>query len=234
MSPPAMRAKLEALGVAPVTRADIINVMLNPFVDRHRSAIDYAKIVIGLNPKDIRDLVEEVAVRCLEVGCKGKLLRRLVEGYPHLKDVIEVVVVEKYQLGLEHLPDGDDEEACAKYRASLCREYCFLTGLESAEPVHEGEDIVMEEEGDMDDDDADELESLDCGEAHKDATELVSIPWGINVLIVSYDHIVGTHRSRYALDHDTPRRVLQSGSQKERILSIRLFGYDLQAIVSCG
>ncbi|KAF7982917.1 hypothetical protein HWV62_25194 [Athelia sp. TMB] len=181
MTAPAMRAKLESLGVAPLSRTDIVNVLLNPFIDRHRAVIDYAKVVIGMDPKEIHELVEEVAIKCLEVGCKGKLLRRLVDGYAHLKEVIAAVVVEKYQLGLEQLPDADDEEACARYRASLCREYCFLVGLDGTEPVQEGEgeDVVMDEvdgeDGEVEEESVDELEALPEGEVQRDVSELGSI-----------------------------------------------------------
>ncbi|KAF7982133.1 hypothetical protein HWV62_29867 [Athelia sp. TMB] len=181
MTAPAMRAKLESLGVAPLSRTNIVNVLLNPFIDRHRAIIDYAKVVIGMDPKKIHELVEEVAIKCLEVGCKGKLLRRLVDGYAHLKEVIAAVVVEKYQLGLEQLPDADDEEACARYRASLCREYCFLVGLDGTEPVQEGEgeDVVMDkvdgEDGEVEEESVDELDASPEGEVQRDVSELGSI-----------------------------------------------------------
>ena len=189
-----MRAKLESLGVAPLSRNDIVNVLLNPFIDRHRAVIDYAKVVIGMDPKEIHELVEEVAIKCLEVGCKGKLLRRLVDGYAHLKEVIAAVVVEKYQLGLEQLPDADDEEACARYRASLCREYCFLVGLDGTEPVQEGEgeDVVMDEvDGedveDVEEESVDELESSPEGEVQRDVSELVSGCFSV-IPVVSHQH----------------------------------------------
>lgn len=206
MSPTAMRTKLESLGVAPLTRNDIVNVLLNPFVDRHRNAIDYAKIIVGLSSKEIRDLVEEVAIKCLEIGCKGKLLRRLVEGYPQLKDIIAAVVVEKYQLGLEHLPDSDDEDMCARYRASLCREYCFLVGPEITEQQGEAEDAIMAEldEAGIEEEDVDELESLPGDEAHRDASELVSVITSRPRQLYLIDRNAGYDRSRHAHQYDSP------------------------------
>lgn len=70
--------KLEALGLTPVTRKDVYNILVNPFVDRYQLIIDYAKWGVGvkengrrgMEESDVRGLVEEVASKCLELACK--------------------------------------------------------------------------------------------------------------------------------------------------------------------
>jgi hypothetical protein len=69
-TPATLRSKLEPLGLLPLTRKDIFNVLTNPFVERYAPILEFAKVELGLNAKVIRELVEEVAVACLEVGCK--------------------------------------------------------------------------------------------------------------------------------------------------------------------
>jgi hypothetical protein len=54
----------------PVTRKDIFNVMVNPFVEKYQPILEFARAEVGLKQKEINLLVEEVAVRCLEEGCK--------------------------------------------------------------------------------------------------------------------------------------------------------------------
>lgn len=177
-TPAALKTKFEALGLTPLSRKDILAVLLNPFVEKYSIIIEYAKTVIGLNSKEVSDLVEEVALKCLEVQCKGKLLKRLVEDFPGLKNKIASVVLENYSLGLEDLPSYEDEEACAHYHARLCRDHVFPRL--SAMDEYDEEDVVMDgfssdEEVDHYEEDEDELDELsNGGEPHADGPELVS------------------------------------------------------------
>lgn len=69
---------LDALGVTPLSRNDLFNVLVNPFVEKYQSVIDYAGVEVdvkedgskGMDTADIQSLVQDVAVRCLEIGCK--------------------------------------------------------------------------------------------------------------------------------------------------------------------
>ena len=69
-TPLRLKSKLEPLGLLPITRQDIFNVMINPFVEKYPSILEFAKIEVGLSQKEIGVLVQEVAVRCLSEGCK--------------------------------------------------------------------------------------------------------------------------------------------------------------------
>ncbi|GLB38316.1 hypothetical protein LshimejAT787_0501810 [Lyophyllum shimeji] len=145
-SPPAIHGKLEALNLTPLTREDVLNILVNPFVDRYQVLLDYAKWELGkkedgtkgLGPKEFRGLVGDVVSRCLEVGCKGKLLKKLQEGYSFVTDQITKAVQEKYQIFIDDLPAWEDYDACAKFEAKLCRDYT-KHAFDSGEGV-EGED----------------------------------------------------------------------------------------------
>jgi len=69
-TPARLKSKLEPLGVLPITRQDIFNVLINPFVEKYQPILEFARVEVGLKQKDVDRLVEEVAIRCLEEGCK--------------------------------------------------------------------------------------------------------------------------------------------------------------------
>ena len=65
------RKRLKSLGLLPITRQDVFNVMVNPFVEKYQSILEFARTEVGLSQKEIGVLVQEVAVRCLSEGCKA-------------------------------------------------------------------------------------------------------------------------------------------------------------------
>lgn len=77
-SPASLHAQLQVLGLTPVTKKDVSDILLNPFVERYLPLLDYAKKEVGENHdgsrgmglKEITVLVEEVAGKCLEISCK--------------------------------------------------------------------------------------------------------------------------------------------------------------------
>jgi hypothetical protein len=74
--------KLENLGLTPLTRRDAYNVLINPFVERYLSVMEYAQEEIGvqedgsqgMSSAEIDTLMEEVGAKCLEIGCKVRLM----------------------------------------------------------------------------------------------------------------------------------------------------------------
>jgi hypothetical protein len=78
-TPATLRNKLDPLGLLPLTRQDIFNVLTNPFVERSTPILEFARAEVGLSSKDVLDLVEQVAVTCLEIGCKVGLF--LIASY---------------------------------------------------------------------------------------------------------------------------------------------------------
>lgn len=144
----AIHRKLENLGLTPLTRRDAYNVLINPFVERYHSVREYAQDEIGfqgdgakgMNSAEIESLMEEVGARCLEIGCKGRLLKRIYESYPTLKALVSRLVLRKYHISLEDVPSWEDG-SCHAYVAPLCRDFMRY----GVGPVHSLESLLPEE-----------------------------------------------------------------------------------------
>lgn len=75
---PTIRTKLETLGLAPLTRRDAYNILINPFVERYGSLLRYMREEAGtksegsggMNEEEITHLLTDVATKCLEIACK--------------------------------------------------------------------------------------------------------------------------------------------------------------------
>jgi hypothetical protein len=65
-----LRSKLEPLGLLPLTRKDVVDILTNPFVEKHSALVDFAKDEMNLSSSDIKDILQEVAVKCLKIGSK--------------------------------------------------------------------------------------------------------------------------------------------------------------------
>lgn len=122
-TPIRLKSKLEPLGLLPITKQDIFNVMINPFVEKYQSILEFARIEVGLSQKEIGMLVQDVAVRCLAEGCKGKMLRKLYESFPGVHDVIIPSTLTKFLIDVDNLPSWEDTDSAVSYRAPLCRDY---------------------------------------------------------------------------------------------------------------
>ena len=206
-------------------------MMLNPFIEKFSGIVEYAKVYVGLRSKEVKELLEEVAIKCLEVSCKGKMLKRLVESYPALKGTIATLVVEKYQLDLDDLPCHEDEDACRAYEASLCRDYCFPKSR-AVEPSVDaqdgggGDDVVMRDEnGGSGDEEQDELDDLSDGEEEikADGPELVSYLGLSSGGYSSIWYLIGSNRTRLAVYNDTSRRDVEQVLQTKIVLRIQLY-----------
>jgi hypothetical protein len=88
--------KLENLGLTPLTRRDAYNVLVNPFVERYLSVMEYAQEEIGvqedgsqgMSNAEIDTLMEEVGAKCLEIGCKVRLSACMDGFFPILTKTI--------------------------------------------------------------------------------------------------------------------------------------------------
>jgi hypothetical protein len=69
-TPSFLKSKLEPLGLLPLTRRDIYNALVNPFIERSSAILEFAMVEVELKEKEVDELLEEVAVKCLEIGCK--------------------------------------------------------------------------------------------------------------------------------------------------------------------
>ncbi len=78
----ALRAKLEGLGLMPITRRDIFNILVNPFVEKFTSLVSFASEEIGIKEDGskgmtesaVEELATAVAVKCFEISCKVNLV----------------------------------------------------------------------------------------------------------------------------------------------------------------
>jgi hypothetical protein len=65
-----MHAKLDALGVLPLTKEDLVLVLKNPFVEAGSGVLDFAKKKLGFDDDALMQVAEDVALGCLEISCK--------------------------------------------------------------------------------------------------------------------------------------------------------------------
>lgn len=104
------------------------DILLNKFVpEKYGGILEYGRDVLKLSKSEMADLVREVAFGCLEIGCKGKMLKKLVDTYDHLSDEVAVFLLKNYRLFLEDVPcltEGVEiDKACGEYEAPLCTEF---------------------------------------------------------------------------------------------------------------
>ncbi|OCH86395.1 hypothetical protein OBBRIDRAFT_761400 [Obba rivulosa] len=127
------KEKAEGMNLAPVTRKDLYDVLLNQFTpDRCGGILQYGQVELGMGNEDLEQLVRDVAISCLEIGSKGKMLQQLVRYSPSIEDVISAHVVSNYRIDVDDLPPYDDEKACANYQAKLCRAVMSFTPYSTA------------------------------------------------------------------------------------------------------
>ncbi|KAF7797419.1 hypothetical protein EIP86_008614 [Pleurotus ostreatoroseus] len=123
----ACKQKIENVGVGPIKRTDLLEVLSSRFApENFEGIIEYGRTVLHMSRNEIEGLVQEVAFRSLEISCKGKMLKVLVESYPFLEDAIRTHVMHTYKLNPEDLPPWQEEAACSVYEAPLCQDY-YLT-----------------------------------------------------------------------------------------------------------
>ena len=116
--------KIEKLGLGPITRQDLLDVLTNKFApDNFGGILEYGRTVVGLSAQDMDELRRATALASLEIGCKGRMLDRLVKLDPSLKNDIARHVLRNMRLDVEDLPPSEDEEACRRYEARLCRDF---------------------------------------------------------------------------------------------------------------
>ncbi|KAJ7600707.1 hypothetical protein C8J56DRAFT_911057 [Mycena floridula] len=131
--PNSIKSRLEPLNLSNITRADICNLFCHPFLDKYNSLLEYMRTEYirtesdgdtnekGMTSGEIRSVIEDVAARCLEMESKGKMLKKLRDGFPTVKDVIVQQTLSKHSIDLDDLPPAADVVACLSYEAKLCR-----------------------------------------------------------------------------------------------------------------
>ncbi|KAJ3536966.1 hypothetical protein NM688_g6761 [Phlebia brevispora] len=118
------KAKIEGTGLGPVTRTDLLEVLSSKFApEKFEGIVEYGRTALKMSQNELNGLVQEVSFRCLEISCKGKMLKALIGSYPFLEDAIRERVMRIYKLYPEDLPPWQDEAACNAYEAPLCQDY---------------------------------------------------------------------------------------------------------------
>ena len=76
------KEKIETIGLGPGKRTDLLGVLSNSFApEKFEGIIEYGRTVLEMSRSEIEELVQEVAFRCIENGCKGKMLSKLWGSY---------------------------------------------------------------------------------------------------------------------------------------------------------
>lgn len=65
-----LKTKLEHLGVLPLTRSDLADILTSPWCDKPTTVFMWAKEEMGMAEQQLQALAEEVAVRSLGISCK--------------------------------------------------------------------------------------------------------------------------------------------------------------------
>ncbi|EIW80954.1 hypothetical protein CONPUDRAFT_137081 [Coniophora puteana RWD-64-598 SS2] len=151
-TPPAeLYRKIETLGLAPLTKKDLFDIMTSPFVERVVPIIDIAKDYVGLSSKAVRELVQRVTFRCLEIGCKGKTLRKLRDWNTSLSDSVLSQAFHHYSINTHDLPPHEDEKACMLYEVKLCRDFSAIRAsyADEAADTHDGQELDGSDEDEV-------------------------------------------------------------------------------------
>jgi hypothetical protein len=130
--------KLKALKLTPLTRDDLVNLLLNPFVERYLVISNYAQVFLSYSQNELKDLLRGVAIECLALSSKvlhfihspifadsvdqGIMLEEILKRYPDLKSAIASAVEERYKLHLNELPIYDGGHSIM-FRTPLCGDY---------------------------------------------------------------------------------------------------------------
>ncbi|KAF9013286.1 hypothetical protein BDQ17DRAFT_1343128 [Cyathus striatus] len=152
-TPEYVQAKVDALGVGPVTKKDLYNVLINPFVERYNVLLQYASAAVGVKVNgspgmenaEVLGLMEQVALKCIEIGCKGKLMKRIYETFPFVNNKVMQSVVQDYQIKLEDVPSWE-EDASRRYSTKLSLDFVTYGVGE----VHTRESLLPDREEDSD------------------------------------------------------------------------------------
>lgn len=58
-----------------------MDILTNPFIEKHSTLVDFAKDEMNLSTNEIRDILQEVAVKSLKIGSKVNLLSNKMVNY---------------------------------------------------------------------------------------------------------------------------------------------------------
>ncbi|TFL01839.1 hypothetical protein BDV98DRAFT_604495 [Pterulicium gracile] len=143
-----LRADLDAVNLVP-TRCDMVNVMLHPLVEIPGLLLDYwkkeglrsshagrsnsepvSKAEEVARDKVARNMAEEVAIACLELGFKGKTLKKLCEEYPSVQNAVVQTLAARYDIAESvlsaagnHLHEEMGTRGDPEVQAKLARDY---------------------------------------------------------------------------------------------------------------
>ncbi|KAI0034641.1 hypothetical protein K488DRAFT_45049, partial [Vararia minispora EC-137] len=120
LSATSAHVRLQQLKLAPLTRADLVNVLLSPFVEQFSTVGTYASVFMVYSKTEIQDLLNFVAIECLSLSSKGSMLKAIVSCYPEVEDEIAYTIGSHYRVAFDALPVPEDERACTNFYSRLC------------------------------------------------------------------------------------------------------------------
>ncbi|KIY72526.1 hypothetical protein CYLTODRAFT_449880 [Cylindrobasidium torrendii FP15055 ss-10] len=125
VSVPTAQAEITRLKLGPVTKTDMKSLMISPWMEKFEGLVNYMRKEVisdqasrGLTSAEIFSLMDEVAVRCLEINCKGKMLKKMVDNFPSVREAIMSAIQHhriyldrgQYRLCRAWYLEGDDRD----------------------------------------------------------------------------------------------------------------------------
>lgn len=103
LTPDILKSKLEYFSLLPVTRGDLMDVLISPWCEKPGPTFQWASDEMGMSEHDLYKLAEEAVIKSLEISCKGKFIRRVTEMYGTIRDRVQTAMEER-RLNIEDLP----------------------------------------------------------------------------------------------------------------------------------
>ncbi|KIJ54821.1 hypothetical protein M422DRAFT_221215 [Sphaerobolus stellatus SS14] len=152
-----LKAKLEHLGVLPLTKRDLLDILISPWCERLHPLLLWARVEMEMTEKELFVLAEEAALKSLGTSCKGKLIKCIVETYGTIRDSIEAYIERDHRVHLHDIPDCWTDAKHERYSSAL------NTGFGSTElfQVCVGRLEERQLESDSDDDSGDEIDDAE-------------------------------------------------------------------------
>ncbi|KZV70211.1 hypothetical protein PENSPDRAFT_665250 [Peniophora sp. CONT] len=107
--------------LAPISRAELVAVLLSPYVRTHHAIATYARFYAFYPNKTVEGMLEEVALACLKLPGKGEMLEMLTRRYTGLRRILGQAI-KTYKFELDDLPAHDASDGVKRrFRVALGR-----------------------------------------------------------------------------------------------------------------
>ncbi|VDC00750.1 unnamed protein product [Peniophora sp. CBMAI 1063] len=108
-----------AARMEPIRPEELVEVLASPFISSRLCSIGaYAYLYARFEPQTISAMLQQAAVKCLGLSCKGEMLEMLARSAPSWRKFIADELLKQPRVDLDAIPSG---EAAAKFVAPLAR-----------------------------------------------------------------------------------------------------------------